>query len=57
MEAGIIKNFKLHYKTKLMQHYIREVDEEGSFERINLKQAVYLVKDTGSMVTEKKNNY
>ena len=52
MDARIIENFKLHYKTKLMQHYIREVDAKGSFERINLKQAVYLVKDAWAMVTE-----
>ena len=52
LDAGIIKNFKLHYKTKLMQHYVREVDEKGRFDRINLKQAVYFVKDAWTMVKE-----
>jgi hypothetical protein len=52
MDAGIIKNFKLNYKTKLMQHYVQEVDEKGSFEWVNLKQAVYFVKDAWTMVTK-----
>ena len=54
MDAGIIRNFKLHYKTKLTQQYIREVDEKVSFERINLKQAVYFVKDAWAMVTDQR---
>ena len=49
-DAGIIKNFKLHYKKKLLQQYVRQVDEQGTFDRINLKQAIYFVKD--ATVTE-----
>jgi len=52
LDAGIIKNFKLQYKSKLMQHYVREVDTKGSFQRIDLKQAIYFVKDAWTMVKE-----
>ena len=52
MDAGIIKNFKLHYKKKLLQQYVRQVDEQGTFDRINLKQAIYFVKDAWATVAE-----
>lgn len=50
MDAGIIKNFKLHYKRKLLQHYVSQVDEKGAFSRIDIKQAIYFVKDSWELV-------
>ena len=51
MDAGIIKNFKVHYKRNLVKHYVREIDEKGSSERLDLKQAIYFVKDSWNAVT------
>jgi hypothetical protein len=50
MDAGIINNFKVHYKRSLVKHYVREIDEKGSFERVDLKQAIYFVKDSWNNV-------
>ena len=53
MDAGIIKKFILQYKKKLLQHYnVTQVDETGALERIDLKQAIYFVKDSWEMVEQ-----
>ena len=51
MDAGIINNFKVHYKRNLVKHYVRQIDEKGSFECADLKQAIYFVKDAWNTVT------
>ena len=51
MDAGIINNFKVNYKRNLVKHYVCEIDNKGSFERVDLKQAIYFVKDSWSTVT------
>ena len=52
MDAGTINNFKVHYiKRNLVKHYVRQIDEKGSFERADLKQAIYFVKDAWDTVT------
>ena len=45
MDAGIIQNFKVHYKKMLMRHYIDTIDEGKELEHLNLKQAIYFVRD------------
>ena len=51
MDAGIIKNVKVHHKgINLAKHNILEIDEKGSFDCLNLKQAIYFVKDSWNAV-------
>ena len=52
MNAGIIRNFKVNYKRRLMQHYVDCLDNNGAFERINLKQAIYFTHDTWKHVKQ-----
>ena len=51
MDAGIINNSKVHYKRNLVKHYVRQINEKGSFERADLKQAKHFVKDSWNTVT------
>ena len=51
MDAGIIKNVKVHHKgSNLAKHNVLEIDEKGSFDRLDLKQAIYFVKDSWNAV-------
>ena len=45
MDAGIIQNFKVHYKKLLMRLYVDMVDAGNEISRIDVKQAVYFVRD------------
>ena len=45
MDAGVLRNFKVHYKRHLMKHYVQCLDDTGKLERINLKQAIYFTHD------------
>ena len=45
MDAGKIQNFKVHYKKMLTRHYIDTIDEGKELECLNLKQAIYFVRD------------
>ena len=45
MDAGIIRNVKVHYKRHLMKYYVQCLDDNGQLERINLKQAIYHTHD------------
>ena len=51
MDAGIIKNVKVHHKRiNLAKHNVLEIDEKGSFDCLDLKQAIYFVKDSWNAV-------
>ena len=46
LDAGIIRNFKIKYQQYLVKHYVAEFNEKGAYTPINLKQAIYFVKDS-----------
>ena len=47
MDAGIINNVRVHHKRiNLAKHNVLEIDEKGSLDRLDLKQAIYFVKDS-----------
>ena len=52
MDAGIIRNFKLKYRKSLFMHYVEQIDTAGKFQKLDLKQALYLVKDSWDVVTQ-----
>ena len=43
LDNGIIRNLKLHYKKQLLSGYVRELDNSGTFTRINIKTAIIYV--------------
>ncbi|XP_008302761.1 tigger transposable element-derived protein 6 [Stegastes partitus] len=45
MDAGVIRNFKGHYRRYLMKQYIQDFHEKGKVERINVKDAIYFIRD------------
>ena len=50
MDAGIIRNFKLHYKKQMLQEYVSQIDRDGKYQPLDLKQAIYLTKDSWEAV-------
>ena len=45
MDAGVIRNFKVHYKRHFLKHQLNMFDQDGSTEKINVKQAIYFIHD------------
>ena len=51
MDAGVIRNFKYHYKLDLVRRRIASIDNNQEFS-INLSQAIYPVDKSWKKVTE-----
>ena len=50
MDAGIIKNFKLHCRVELVNHISKSIEVERKIILLNIKEAIYMAKKAWSLV-------
>jgi hypothetical protein len=50
-DAGIIKNFKVHYRKSLIKKWIDDVENGKQIEPINIKEVIYMISDAWKQVS------
>ncbi|CAJ0627357.1 16499_t:CDS:2 [Entrophospora sp. SA101] len=51
-DAGIIHNFKVNYRNKLVSKWIKDLEEENRINKINIKQAIDIVGEAWDAIKE-----
>ena len=51
-DAGIIRAFKAKYRSKIIRHILRVYEEKNKYEEIDVKQAIYYIRETWREVSK-----